>query len=69
VRLGGAVRRHSFQPAGAELTLAIRCQTPTGKIDMNSGIAYEGGRLTMIWLASRRRILNERANSLSPTPV
>ncbi len=40
---------YSQRSGGAELTLAIRCQTPTNKIDMKSDISYEGGRLSGHW--------------------
>ena len=32
-----------------ELTLTIRCQSPSNKIDMKSDISYEGGRLSGHW--------------------
>jgi hypothetical protein len=40
---------YSQKSAGAELTLAIRCQSPSNKIDMKSNISYEGGRLSGHW--------------------
>ena len=40
---------YSQKSAGAELTLAIRCQSPSNKIDMKSSISYEGGRLSGHW--------------------
>jgi hypothetical protein len=40
---------YSQKSAGAELTLAIRCQSPSNKIDMKSSISSEGGRLSGHW--------------------
>ena len=40
---------YSQKSAGAELTLAIRCQSPSNKIDMKSNISYEGSRLSGHW--------------------
>jgi hypothetical protein len=40
---------YNQRSGGTELTLAIRCQSPTNKIDMKSSISYEGGRLSGHW--------------------
>ncbi len=40
---------YSQKSGGTELTLAIRCQSPSNKIDMKSNISYEGGRLSGHW--------------------
>ena len=37
------------KPGGSELTLAIRCESETSKIDMKSNISNEGGRLSGTW--------------------
>jgi hypothetical protein len=40
---------YSQKSGGTELTLAIRCQSPSNKIDMKSNISYERGRLSGHW--------------------
>ena len=40
---------YSQKSGGNELTLTIRCQSPSNKIDMKSDISYEGGRLSGHW--------------------
>ena len=40
---------YSQKSGGTELTLTIRCQSPSNKIDMKSNISYEGGRLNGHW--------------------
>lgn len=40
---------YSQKSGGTELTLTIRCQSPSNKIDMKSNISYEGGRLSGHW--------------------
>jgi hypothetical protein len=41
--------KYSQKSGGTELRLAIRCQSPSNKIDMKSDISYEGGRLSGHW--------------------
>ncbi len=40
---------YSQKSGGSELTLTIRCQSPSNKIDMKSDISSEGGRLSGHW--------------------
>ncbi len=40
---------YSQKSGGTELTLAIRCQSPTRQIDIKSNISDEGGRLSGHW--------------------
>ena len=40
---------YSQKSGGAELWLAIRCQSENNKIDMKSNVSYEGGNLSGHW--------------------
>ncbi len=40
---------YSSRSGGAELSLSIRCQSENHKIDMKSGLSYEGGRVSGHW--------------------
>ena len=40
---------YSQKSGGSELSLSIRCQSPSNKIDMKSDISYDGGRLSGHW--------------------
>lgn len=40
---------YSQRSGGSELWLAIRCQSANNKIDMKSGLSYEGGRVSGHW--------------------
>ncbi|MGO9544419.1 MAG: hypothetical protein ACLPPF_06450 [Rhodomicrobium sp.] len=40
---------YAQKSGGTELSLSIRCQSTNAKIDMKSGLSYEGGRVSGHW--------------------
>ncbi len=58
---------YSVKSGGNELTLVIRCQSPSNKIDMKSNISYEGGRLSGHWSERNFILEGDVAGRAAPT--
>jgi hypothetical protein len=57
---------YNSKSGGSELTLVIRCQSPSNKIDMKSEVAFEGGRVTGHWSEKTFGLEGDFNGSASP---
>ncbi len=57
---------YNSKSGGSELTLIIRCQSPSNKIDMKSEVAYEGGRVTGHWSEKTFGLEGDFSGNASP---
>jgi hypothetical protein len=57
---------YNSKSGGSELTLLIRCTSPSNKIDMKSEVSYEGGRVTGHWSEKTFGLEGEFNGNASP---